>query len=266
MLEALGVSYAIGGKSILARTDLNISAGRTTVLIGPNGAGKSTLFKILTGELRPTTGSVRVDNQPIATISPAALALRRAVVPQSTHLSFPFTVLEVVRLGAHVPGLATEARRAERSASLALRQVGLGGFEERLYLELSGGERQRVHLARALCQIEAGGDRQTDTPILMLDEPTASLDLKHQIAILELVRDHSRRGWMALVVLHDLNLAAAFADQLVVLWQGRITAVGNPNEILTDELLSGVYGCPIRTNVTPAGETPFVLPQAAIGG
>jgi len=264
-LEACRVTVEVGGgRPILNEASLRLSPGALSVIIGPNGAGKSTLFKTLSGELKPTRGHVQLDGRQLSSFAPAELSARRAVVPQASHLSFPFSVEEVVLLGATVPGLTQASARQHEAASSALDSVGLGAFAERFYTQLSGGERQRVHLARALCQLECARRHDGAAPILLLDEPTASLDLMHQVKILTHVRAKAREGFVVLVVLHDLNLAAAFADQLVVMGGGRVLAHGSAQDVFTSSILSEVYGCPIRINETPGPMCPFVLPHPTI--
>jgi iron complex transport system ATP-binding protein len=203
---------------------------------------------------------VRIDGRDLKSVAPVELARRRAVVAQSTALSFPFTVLEVVLLGATVPGFARVEPGTLAFADDTLRTVGLTGFEQRLFTELSGGERQRVHFARALCQLATAKPRTGETAALLLDEPTSSLDL----AVLGETRRQAARGLAVLAILHDLNLAAAYADEIVLMSRGRIRASGGPAQVLRDDLLSEVYGCPVRTNATPAAGVPFVIPQAGM--
>jgi iron complex transport system ATP-binding protein len=261
MLETRELVLERRGRRLLDGIDLVAPGGRVTAIIGPNGAGKSMLLKVLAGELTPTGGSVRLDGQEMRTISAAALARRRAMVPQSTNLSFPFTVVEVVRLGASVPGFDGIKTRAHELADRALETVGLGGFSARLYNELSGGEKQRVHIARALCQLDAAHRADGETAILMLDEPTSSLDLAHQVRVLDEARRQAAIGRAVLVVIHDLNLAAAWADDIVLLSAGRIRARGKPTEIFDNEILSEAYGCAIEVNRTPPAGVPYMLPH-----
>jgi iron complex transport system ATP-binding protein len=263
MLRARSATYRVGEKALVASVDLALRPGVFTAIIGPNGAGKSTLLRLLSGELKPTSGSVELDGRSLALCQAGALARRRAVVPQATALSFPFTAGEVVLLGATVPGFAPPSAHLERAAMECLRTVGLVDIRDRLYTHLSGGERQRVHIARALLQL-AVSSRDGDEPaILMLDEPTASLDLAHQGIVLGEARRQAQQGRAVLAVLHDLNLAAAFADELILMSRGQIAARGTARDVLSDELLSRAYGCEVRTNKTPAAGVPFVLPHAA---
>jgi heme transport system ATP-binding protein len=265
MLEARRLSFTINGQTLLAEVDVGVEAGRVTVLIGPNGAGKSTLLRTLAGELPPTSGSVALDGRRLDAFSAGELARRRAVVAQTSSLAFPFTVLEVVMLGVTVPGFNVPAAAAEAAATDAIAGLGLSGLAGRLYVHLSGGERQRVHLARALCQLSSGGAGPGETSCFLLDEPTASLDLAHQTLALQAIRQQAGLGRAVLVVLHDLNLAAAMADKLVLLVGGRVAVAGSARDVLTDQHLSSAYGCEVRTNAAPTN-LPFVLPPALVQG
>lgn len=260
MLAAHGVTYLASGRPLIDNVDLTLRPGTLTVLVGPNGAGKSTLLRMLAGELAPATGAVEFNGRSLADYSAAELAHRRAVVSQSTALSFPFTVREVVLLGATVPGFVVPPAHVERAAADCIAAVGLRGFENRLFTQLSGGERQRAHIARALLQLGVADRAAADTTALLLDEPTANLDLGHQAIVLQEARRQASAGRAVLAVLHDLNLAAAYADEIVLMRHGRIAAKGNAVEVLRDDLLSEAYGCPVRTNVVPPNGAPFVLP------
>lgn len=266
MLEARAATYRVAGKALVANVDFVVRPGRLVAIIGPNGAGKSTLLRMLSGELRPTAGSIELDGRAVAGYTAAELSRRRAVVPQATGLAFPFTAREVVLLGATVPGFVAPPAHIDRAASDCLRTVGLLGIEDRLYTHLSGGERQRAHIARALLQLAVASDEEAQPAILMLDEPTASLDLAHQGLVLAEARRQAQGGRAVLAVLHDLNLAAAFADELVLMSAGRILASGSASEVLRDDLLSRAYGCKVRVNAVPAQGVPFVLPHAAHPG
>ncbi|WP_279479376.1 heme ABC transporter ATP-binding protein [Aureimonas sp. SK2] len=258
MIEARDLCRRHGGRPVLTGVTLTVRPGEFTVLLGPNGAGKSTLLTLLTGETAPDHGRVTLDGRALSDLSPAALARRRAVLPQASELAFPFTVGEVVGLGLEAGGhrVRPEAVRA------ALARVELSGFAGRLYGELSGGEQQRVHLARVLAQtggpVGEGGPR-----FLFLDEPVSSLDIRHQIAVLEIARDFARGGGGVLAVLHDLNLAAGFADRLVVLSGGRIAGEGRPSAVLDDALIESVFGLRLRVGALPPPGMPFLLPQTA---
>ncbi len=260
MIHAHDVSVVRGRRHLLDHVSLRLEPGRFTVVIGPNGAGKSTLLKVLSGELVPDGGKVTYQDRPIRDLSAVALAAERAVLPQSTALSFPFTALEVVRMGAIAHGSLEPGKEARQ----ALVRVGLAGFDGRSYNALSGGEQQRVQLARVLAQMPdplSGGRPRA----IFLDEPTASLDIGHQISVLELARDFARRGGAVLAILHDLNLAAEFADHLAVLHQGRLVAEGSVTATLTDQTVSAVYGITGAVGRVPTQGMPYVLPQARFG-
>lgn len=261
MLEAKGITVERSGRKLLDNVSVAIVPERVTAIVGPNGAGKSTLIKVLAGEIVPTHGDVELDGRSLKTFRAAELAARRAIVPQSTFLSFPFSVIEVVKLGASVPGFDQNPEHSTRIAEDALCDVGLTDFRDRTYSQLSGGERQRVHVARALCQLNASVRRQTQTAVLLLDEPTSSLDLSHQSLVLGEARAQADDGRAVAVVLHDLNLAAAWADEVILMNSGGIAARGPPSAIFQDDLLSAVFGCPIRANVPPPAGTPYMLPH-----
>ena len=257
MLNAENIVVHLNRRAIVKDISLTAKAGDVTCIVGPNGSGKTTLLKALTGEL-PFTGRVTLNDADISAASPAELAGWRAVLPQSASLSFPFTVHEVVRLGL-VDGIYAPQHAAAR-VDEALAAVGLSGFGGWFYQELSGGEAQRVQLARVLAQvwepILAGKPR-----CLFLDEPISSLDIKHQLQVLELASSYAHRGAAVIAILHDLNLTAHFADHVVLLHQGERYAFGPAREVLTSENLEAVYGCPMAVGVAPPGQKFFILPQ-----
>ncbi|MGI6244550.1 MAG: heme ABC transporter ATP-binding protein [Pseudochelatococcus sp.] len=265
-IEARGAGFSVGGRDLVAAVDLSVAAGEMVVVAGPNGAGKSTLLRMLAGEMRPTRGSVLYGGEDIARLPPWRLALVRAVLPQSTHVAFPFRVREVVRLG--VDGVGRMLPRAMRGdiVSEALDAGDVLHLRDRLYQTLSGGEQQRVQFARVLAQLHAGmrtgicAGLAGGAPVLLLDEPVSSLDLKHQSALLRAARALSRQGVAVLAILHDLNLAAAFGDRLVVLHKGGVAAQGVPAEVLTDSLLERVFEVSFRVGVAPPAPAPYVLP------
>jgi len=262
MLEARDITVTADGNTLLHRVTVAVHPGRTLVLIGPNGAGKSTLLRVLSGELAPQSGMAMLDRRRVAAYSAAELARRRAVVPQASMLAFPFTVLEVAMLGVTVPGFAASYPAAQEAALEALDAVGMSVLADRAYVHLSGGERQRVHIARALCQLAMPVLGLGETRCLLLDEPTSNLDLAHQALVLAAIRRQAERGVAVLAVMHDLNLAAALADDMVLLVRGQVAAAGPAARVLQDGLLTAAYGCPVFTNRTPGGQRPFVLPPA----
>lgn len=257
MITTHGVTVVRSGRRLLDDISISLKPGTFSVIIGPNGAGKSTLMKVLSGEMRADAGSVAYGSVDVGVFKPVQLAQLRAVLPQSTVLSFPFTALEIVRMGAVAQGSA----QPEAQARQALAKVGLAGFEGRSYNMLSGGEQQRVQFARALAQVPSA-THNGQPRALLLDEPTSSLDLGHQISVLEIARDFALSGGTVLAVLHDLNLAAEFADQLIVMHRGRITACGPSRETINDETIARVYGIGGTVGRVPAPHIPYILPQS----
>lgn len=232
LASARGVRARLGGREILHGIDLDVHAGEIIALAGPNGAGKSTLFGALAGDIPATGGDVRIDGEPIAHWSAVELAQRRAVLPQQIVMSFPFRVREVVAMG-RAPWANTPFEDAdERAIDDAIAAGDVGDLAGRQFLSLSGGERARAAFARVLAQ---------ETQWLLLDEPTAALDIHHQEHLLKTVRDRVSAGAGALVVLHDLALAAAHADRIALMRHGHIVALGPPREVLVPDLLSEVY-------------------------
>lgn len=250
-LTATGLTLGYGGRTALDAVTVAVGRGELVALIGPNGAGKSTMLAAIAGDARPSTGEVRLDDRPLSAYRPLELARVRSVLTQSNDVSFSFTVAEVVDMGrapwAADSDIATDRTIVDRS----LRDADLEHLQHRRVPELSGGERARVAYARVRAQ---------DCDLLLLDEPTASLDIRHQERLLSQVREHTRSGGSAVVVLHDLNLAAAFADRVILLDAGRVQADGPPHDVLTPELLSRVYQYPIRVLRDPSGDL-TILPH-----
>lgn len=260
MLRARDVRVVLGNAEVLKGLSLVVAPGEVVAVVGPNGAGKSTLVNVLAGSLRPRTGSVSLDDYPLATWTPRALARRRAVLPQLQELSFGFRVLEVVLLGRSPHFGASSPRHDREVARACLAETGAGHLAERIYTTLSGGERQRVHLARVLAQVRS--DRVEDDlsgRYLLLDEPTSSLDPAHQHATLEVTRRNAERGVGALVVLHDLNLAAMYGDRVVILAGGRVSAEGPPEEVLTEFAVQRAFDLPVRVMPHPTRGCPHII-------
>ncbi len=257
MLEAKEIRARIGDKQILHGIDFTAEAGQITAIVGPNGSGKSTLLKAITDEV-DFTGQILLNGRRTAGMKPWELAALRAVLPQSATLAFPFTVLEVIRMGL-MNGIAGD--RADIPAR-ALAAVGLEGYAARFYQELSGGEQQRTQLARVLCQVwqpvVEGIPRW-----LLLDEPVASLDIGHQLLVMELVKDYAARGGGVVAVMHDLNLSAMFADRIAIIMSGNLLLSGPPEVVMQNGVLSQAYGCALRVNTPPARGQSYVLPHLA---
>lgn len=249
MLQADRVSVAIGSKRLIDGVCLALQPGEMLAVVGPNGAGKSTLLRALSGEARLAAGSVTLDGRTLKQIGHEQLALRRAVLPQETRLAFSLTVEQVVSLG-RLPHRGRADRMADRIAiNRALQAVDMAAFTSRAWPTLSGGERQRVNLARVLAQL----DNEAKEPrYLLLDEPTAALDLKHQLALLKLLRVQVNRGIGVLAILHDLN-QALLADRVAVLSAGKLIALGSPNEVLTPDIVRQAYDVEARVIDLPGG-------------
>ncbi|AXK37647.1 heme ABC transporter ATP-binding protein [Streptomyces armeniacus] len=248
---ARGLSVRIGSRTVLNGVDLALSAGELLALVGPNGAGKSTLLGALAGDFAPGAGEVRLGGRRCADWSAPELALRRAVLPQAAELAFPFTVEEVVRMG-RAPWAGTDAEDEDDEAvAAAMADTEVADFAARPFSALSGGERARVALARVLAQ---------RAPVLLLDEPTAALDLRHQELVLRLCRARAAAGTAVAVVLHDLGLAAAYADRAAVLDEGRIALEGPPDGVFTAEALSRIYEQPVEIVQHPRTGARLVLP------
>jgi len=257
MLRAKNVTVRRGEKTILAHVSCALAAGRLTVLLGPNGAGKSTLLRLFAGEFLPTKGEILFTERRLCDWPVCDLACRRAVLPQESSLQFPFRACEVVLLGRspHVRG--AETPRDHAIAAEALAAVDLTDKRDRIFPTLSGGEKQRVHLARALTQIwdtDCGGGR-----VLLLDEPTASMDLSHQHATLRHARMLAAEGAAVLAVLHDINLAMTYADDVWVLSEGELVASGPAVETLTPTLIRNVFEVTAHVLDCPGLSRPHVV-------
>ncbi len=240
MLTAENLSYTVAGRRIVDDLSLTLEPSRVAIVVGPNGAGKSTLLKLLTGELTPSAGHIRYGDVAVDRLKPWQLACRRAVMAQATQMAFPFLVHDVVGMALEGIGRNLDAIRRRAILIRCLAAADVSHLARRSYQTLSGGEQQRVQFARALCQLEAGRTVEQQQ-ILFLDEPIASLDLHHQLALLDCVRAVANQGTAVLAILHDLTLAAHHADNLIVLDEGRCAAAGNPDEVLDRALLNRVF-------------------------
>lgn len=257
-LVAENIDLWLGRRQILHQVGLTAAAGCFTVIIGPNGSGKTTLLRSLTGDVAPRRGGVTLNGVDIASCQAHELAAMRAVLPQHSTLSFPFTASEIVSIG-----FATRpVGRAERAALIAaaLSKVGLPGRGGEMYQQMSGGEQQRVQLARALVQVWLPMTQQGPC-WLFLDEPVSSLDIAHQMTVMRIAANYAASGGGVVAVMHDLNLTAMFADRVVLMHEGRVTAEGRPERVMTNEHLSQAYGCNLRINHAP-DDGVWMLPQA----
>ena len=256
MLDARDLTIAYDDRIAVSDVTLSLKPREITAIIGPNGAGKSTLLKSLNGQVRPSSGTILLDGQPLERLNRRSISRRIAVVAQEAELRFPVTVLEFVLGGrfawATNAGWGWETERDLQIAQAVLHETELRELSGRLMNELSGGERQRALMARALA---------TEAPILLLDEPTANLDLSHQAMLLTLVRKRcDRNEAAALVVTHDINLAAQFADNLILMKSGRAVYTGTPEQVLQPQILQDVFEVKVLVDAHPATGGPRVTP------
>lgn len=258
LLEARHLEFAYAGRPVIRDASFAVTAGEFVGLIGPNGSGKSTLLRLLLGLLTPKSGEVRLDGVPAGRIGREAFARAAAFVPQDTRVDFPFPVREIVAMGRtpHLGRFRPETDHDREIIAEAMRLTGTEGFAARPVTELSGGERQRVHIARAVAQ---------EAKTMLLDEPTASLDLSHQLDALELLKSLAARGTAVVAAIHDLSLAARFCDRLVLLSAGRVVADGPPETVLTPERVGAVFGLRVSIRRDPESGFPVVIPIETIG-
>lgn len=231
-----GIEFSYGDTPVITGVDLDFKPGQLHAIVGPNGSGKSTLLDLMSGHLKPSAGSININGTPLTSFTPEKLAQTTALVPQEFDFNFPFTVQEAVLMGRH-PHIPRFSRPSDTDLKLverAMTTMDTANLAERILADLSGGEKQRTIFARALAQ---------DTSILLLDEPTSSMDIRHALAAMsELKRLAHEHGCTVVTVLHDLNLAAAFCDRIVMLKAGQVHAQGNAADTLTVDTIADVFG------------------------
>ena len=253
LVEADRISFTLGAVPLVDDVSLHVEVGEFVAVVGPNGAGKSTLLRLLAGDLDPTRGSVSIVGEPVHKTGLRQLARRRSFLSQHPSPDVPFTVREVVTMGRYPyrddPEIAPEADAAAVDAALAATDVAY--LSDRVVATLSGGEEQRVSLARILAQ---------ETPVMLLDEPTTALDIAHQELVMRSLRAAAERGAAVVCVVHDLNLAAVFADRVVLMRDGAAAVAGSPRTVYTEAVLSDVYDHPLRVIDHPFRDGPLVLP------
>jgi iron complex transport system ATP-binding protein len=257
VLAANSITVQIGAKTLLDDVSVSLDPGEIAALVGPNGAGKSTLLRVLSGDLAPRAGVVSLKGRALASYGPRELAGHRAVLSQNISVAFPFTVADIAAMGAG----DRRGRRIDDVIDAALNSVDLDGFRDRVITTLSGGEQQRAHFARVLVQLDCG-EVAHGSGVLLLDEPTASLDLRHQLDVIAAIKGRAARGVMVVAILHDLNLAALLARRIVVLDCGRLDSDGPPAVTITEAMLNRVFGVAEAVARVPSG-IPFILPHAA---
>ena len=256
-LKANDVGYAVDGKTLISGVNIDLRGGAMLAIVGPNGAGKSTLCGALAGDLRPFDGDVEVCGEAVRDTKPASLAKLRSMLTQHTPIRFPFTAREVVMMGRypHIRRWRSPTEFDFNKVEEAMESTQSLHLADRIYPTLSGGEQRRVSLARVLAQ---------DAPVILLDEPTNALDIAHQQLAMTLCRRLADEGRVIVSVLHDVNLAAQFADLVMIISRGQVVAVGEPEDVLTHSLLSQVFG--MRVIVIPHPETGKPVALASSGG
>ncbi len=258
MLEATHISYKVKNKYLLRDVSLRLRAGEVVAVLGANGAGKSTLLKAIAGEIKPSEGSIYLNKKCIKNWKPIDLAKVRGVLSQSLQLAFPMPVLETVLLGRFAFQMQESAEQSRRVAHWALQEVQLQDFKRRNINTLSGGEQQRVHLARVMTQIYEPTFSQAK--FLLLDEPVSNLDIAQQHNLLELVKKLTRKLQLGvLIVLHDMNLAAQYADQVIIMKHGHIIECGTPDKALVPETIHEAFGVESIVQTHPLYDCPQVI-------
>jgi iron complex transport system ATP-binding protein len=265
-IEAEDVTYAVNGRKLIDAVSVRFDPDEFVAVIGPNGAGKSTLLRLLSGELRPGAGRIAWSGESVQNFSPARLALRRAVMAQGAALAFPYPVHEVARQGLAVVGRRLPTWQVDKIVARALAVSGVQHLAQRNFQTLSGGEQQRARFARALCQLKAGQGHGSAPQALLLDEPTSSLDLEHQLALMRAAQAIVASGVAVIAIVHDLNIAARFADRLIALAEGRIVADGPAARVIDEALMRDVFRAPARVSHDAETGLPTVLPQIDIRG
>ena len=256
-LQLTEVSASPWGKPLLSEVTFDVPAGSVLGIVGPNGAGKTSLLRLIAGDFSVNKGTIRTLDTPSADMSPGTLARQLAYLPQFSLLSFPYTVEEVVMLGRTPHDTGQEEDQQIVEAVLA--KVDIAALRERLYTQLSGGEKQRVQLARVLTQI--WDEHSMEHKLLLLDEPTTALDMAHQQQLLDIIRELKQRLCTVLVVIHDFNVLASIADQVVVLDKGTQVARGKPLDIYTPDLFAELFDTQVLINTHPTRGYPLVIPR-----
>lgn len=250
--EVRRLSCRLGGHEVLHQVSLDIRRGKVLALVGPNGAGKSTLLGVLSGDIPLHAGSAALFGQPINQWSPKALAQHRSVLLQHNEVSFAFTVRDVIEMGRSPWWNKGSAERDHKIVADAVRATDTEHLLDRTFITLSGGEKARVSLARVLAQ---------STEVVLLDEPTAALDLRHQEEVMSLARELAKSGRTVVVVVHDLSLAAAYADEIALIDGGRLAAHGTPEDVITAAQVKETYGIDVSVHTNPDDGCLVVVPR-----
>ncbi|MFO7963657.1 MAG: ABC transporter ATP-binding protein [Desulfobacterales bacterium] len=252
VIDIKDIAFSYENEPILNDITFRVAPNEFFIIIGPNGSGKSTLLKLISGLLEPLSGHIDIGSIPLKHYSRKALARKIALVPQISSVDFPFTVLEVVLMGRapHLGMLGLEQKQDVEIAWRSLEFTGIAPLAYRKVTRLSGGEQQRVFIARAICQ---------EPEIILLDEPTAALDLAHQIRVMDLMEQlKAEKGITIVMVSHDVNLAAMYGERLLLLKSGHIVRAGHPREVITYDILEKAYGCTLLVDESPLGNFPRI--------
>lgn len=259
MMQVNQLVYTAGKRTILDNISFTLSPGKVTVILGPNGAGKSTLLRLLSGGHRPSGGTVTWLNQPLHTIPPAQLAKQRAVLTQQYAIALSFTCEEVVLMGRY-PHFSNQPKPEDLQAvKAAMEEMHVTHLGKRSFQTLSGGEQQRVQAARVLAQLW-NNQEETSGKMLLMDEPTSGMDIQHQQLLLGKARKLAQQQYTVLIVLHDLNLAARYADEIVLLQNGRLLAAGTTATVLQPTILQQAYGIPLQLIQSADYPYPILVP------
>ncbi|NOT76086.1 MAG: heme ABC transporter ATP-binding protein [Cyclobacteriaceae bacterium] len=258
MISARHISLSINGRELLHDIDLDIVPGQFTAVAGPNGAGKSSLLKIVSNETGRYDGTVTINGSPIKKYDIAALSKVRAVLPQSTHLQFPFSVQQIVQLGTHYH--RNTRYQNDRIGEEVMELTGVTSWRDRNYLTLSGGEQQRVNLARVLAQV---WEVKAHPRYILLDEPTSNLDIAQQQMIFNLVKQSCERNIGVMAIVHDLNQVAQFADKLYFLREGKIIASGATKEVFTKSIIEETFCCRVNVYHDACTNCPYIVPDSS---
>ena len=258
MINVNNISYRIGDTAILNDVSFSATPGEMLLILGGNGAGKSTLLKAMCGDITVNKGGITMLNKEISRWKHSELAAIRAVLQQQTMLSMPFTVAEVVMMGRYPHFNGKEQQHDHDIVKSALKKTGIEHLADRNYLYLSGGEQQRVHLARVFAQVWSTPG--SDSRCLFMDEPINSLDIRHQHATLELAKEFKQEGNAVVAVLHDLNLAIQYADKILLLKKGAVSAYGTPAQVIREHVISEAYDYPLSIFNSPHYQHPVVVP------
>jgi len=265
MISAKNITVEIDGHTLVRNVSMELKPGKFSVILGKNGAGKSTFLKALTGDIKPAAGQVTVEGRSLDAVPSLNLARRRAVMMQNLHLAFSFTAIEVVLMGRTPHTRGFETSRDREIAMECMVQAGVDHLADRAFPTLSGGEKQRVQFARMLAQLWECMEKQIPC-CLMLDEPLSSLDLSHQHSLMHLIRELSKKRAAVLMILHDLNLAAQYADEIHVMKDGRTHALGTPNDVFKREIIEMAFDCPVQIMRHPHHHCPLVISAASDPG